>query len=727
MTTSTMILGPPSVAGKIAAVPVSIPSTETSVDSLVDKSLAALGLADHPAMGLTEQGSATHLSTGNPCLDFFFHIVPDTPADRVIERLQLAWAHDSTTALKLICNLRGVRGTGKSDKEGFYAAALWLYSHHPKTLALNAKALAEFGYFKDFVEILYRILEGLGVRQKAKEERQLARRGKRRFQRHYYSDSDDAGVEEFGELDDEQPAHEEPSNSGVEEEIGELDEEPEHEVKRTRKRKKSKRSKKKAKESDGSSMAVDKETARALRKEREMAKATKALNKYNSDPNYKLLFDSVADLFADLLKSDSEALKSKDYSKLTLAAKWCPSIDSSYDKSLLICEAIARRMFPKESEKQYEGMEEAHYAYRVRDRLRKEILVPLHKALQLPEVFMSAREWNTLPYGRVPSVAMQNYKAHFVKHDKERFEEYLENVKTGKAKIAAGALLPHQIIAQLDDGDEGGSTVAELQWARVVEDMSKKGKMSNCIAVCDVSGSMHGIPMEVCVALGLLVSELSEEPWKGKVITFSENPEMHLVEGSSLKEKTEFIRRMDWGGSTNFYKVFDKILDTAVANNLTEDELIKRVFVFSDMEFREASTVSNYNAYNYNAYNSEEEEEEEEEEEQEQEQEEVEEPRETKWETDYQAIQRKFGEKGYKKVPEVVFWNLRDSLATPVTGTQNGVAMVSGFSKNLLTMFLDGGGIVSPEDVMGLAIAGDEYKKLVLRNQARMSDSIPFC
>ncbi|CAI0457897.1 unnamed protein product [Linum tenue] len=94
------------------------------------------------------------------------------------------------------------------------------------------------------------------------------------------------------------------------------------------------------------------------------------------------------------------------------------------------------------------------------------------------------------------------------------------------------------------------------------------------------------------------------------------------------------------------------------------------------------------------------------------EEEEVLQPR--SWETDYQAIQRKFGEKGYSRVPEIVFWNLRDSSATPVVGTQNGVALVSGFSKNLLTMFMDGGGIVNPEDVMGLAIAGEEYKKLVV-------------
>ena len=39
--------------------------------------------------------------------------------------------------------------------------------------------------------------------------------------------------------------------------------------------------------------------------------------------------------------------------------------------------------------------------------------------------------------------------------------------------------------------------VDELQWKRMVDDLLKKGKMRNCIAVCDLSGSMNGTPMEV--------------------------------------------------------------------------------------------------------------------------------------------------------------------------------------------------------------------------------------
>ncbi|KAK8699223.1 hypothetical protein V6N13_115315 [Hibiscus sabdariffa] len=50
------------------------------------------------------------------------------------------------------------------------------------------------------------------------------------------------------------------------------------------------------------------------------------------------------------------------------------------------------------------------------------------------------------------------------------------------------------------------------------DDMGFKnlGKLSNGMVVCDVSGSMNGMPMEVSVALGVLLSDLSKAPWKGE-------------------------------------------------------------------------------------------------------------------------------------------------------------------------------------------------------------------
>ncbi|XP_022760398.1 uncharacterized protein LOC111306768 isoform X1 [Durio zibethinus] len=685
MTSSVpQLVGPPAML--LGEPPFNLSFTTTinsALESLTTQDVD-LSLTGEPPRGRTENFSPTFLSSGNPCLDFFFHVVPDTPSDQLIQRLEFAWAHDSLTALKLICNLRGVRGTGKSDKEGFYTAAIWLFSKHPKTLAFNLRAIAEFGYFKDFPEILYRILEGPESRKIQKEEWKDRKREGKRFSRKMNNSG------KFKQESDGKIELSDKEIDGVLENVEEM----------------------------GS--GIDKEKARILRKEREKVKAKKALDKYNSDSSYRFLFDCVAELFADYLKSDIKYLNDGKLFDISLAAKWCPSIDSSYDKATLICEGIARRVFPRDSEKEYEGLEEGHYAYRVRDRLRKQVLVPLHKALELPEVYMSANAWNSLPYNRVASVAMKTYKELFAKHDNERFQEYLENVKTGKAKIAAGALLPHEIIGSLNDKD--GGEVAELQWSRMVGDLAKKGKLTNCIAVCDVSGSMSGIPMEVSVALGLLVSELSEEPWKGKVITFSENPELHLIEGDTLKAKTQFVRNMEWGGNTDFQKVFDQILAVAVEGKLSEEQLIKRIFVFSDMEFDEANRCK-YLEHLYSSVNNAEDGENFENWEKSWKKrvellKEWEQNRKAmmqkEWETDYEVIQRKYRECGYNRVPEIIFWNLRNSSSTPVVAKQNGVAMVSGFSKNILTLFLDEGGIVNPEQVMEFAIRGEEYKKLAV-------------
>nr|GEX90574.1 hypothetical protein [Tanacetum cinerariifolium] len=617
----------------------------------------------------TENNSATYKSTQNPNLDFFFHITPDTSPQTLITKLESSWAHDPLTTLKLICNLRGIRGTGKSDKESFYTSAKWLHNNHANTLVCNTPVLVEFGYFKDLLEILYRLIQGEDVRKEAKKVWMAKKnsKGKGMARKFYFLNKKREKKEERKRERRRRGGRNYRRNSREDEG-------------------KSSRSRMERVEENRKQMEKNRYEAKRLRKEKESAMKEKLNDRYGSDQGFKMLHDQVSTFFAECLRSDIDLLNNGESTKISLAAKWCPSVDSSYDKALLICESIARILYPWDSDSEFEALDEFSYVVRIKNKLRKEVLVPLRNALMLPEVCMSAKQWSSITYERVASIAMKNYTNIFLRRDNERFHSYLEKVKHGDAKIAAGALLPHEIISSLRSG-AGGGMVAELQWKRMVDDLLKEGKLTNCIAVCDVSGSMSGTPMEVCVALGLLVSELSEEPWKGHVITFSASPQLHLVEGRDLKSKTEFIKRMDWGGNTNFQRVFDRMLEVAVRNKLSEDQMVKRVFVFSDMEFDQASSRP--------------------------------------WETDYEAIQRKFKSNGYENVPEIVFWNLRDSRATPVTANQNGVALLSGFSKNLLTLFLEGGGVINPEDVanksglnpveiMEAAISGELYQKLVV-------------
>ena len=74
---------------------------------------------------------------------------------------------------------------------------------------------------------------------------------------------------------------------------------------------------------------------------------------------------------------------------------------------------------------------------------------------------------------------------------------------------------------------------------------------------------MRGVHLDVCVALGLLISELSEQPWAGRVITFSSDPAIHAIKGDTLRQKLSFVESMEWGCTTNFQAVFDRILRTA--------------------------------------------------------------------------------------------------------------------------------------------------------------------
>ncbi|KAG0461605.1 hypothetical protein HPP92_021570 [Vanilla planifolia] len=460
------LLGPPEVHISLpSAVPstypvaVSPPSTGDRFLDLMDATYNSDADRRLPHMGLTENLSPTFLSSGDPHLDFFFQVVPSTPAETLTALLSAAWDKDPLTALKLVLHLRGVRGTGKSDREGFYSAALWLHLYHPKTLALNLPSIAEFGYFKDLPEILHRLIDG-------PETRKLAAAGHRRRLK---------------------------SGSRI-----------------TKSKKNFTREERIAAEIARIKLEI--ETAAVRRRQKRNRMASRAVDRYTHDPDYRLLHDHVSDHFAAMLAADLSHLAAGEHSKISLAAKWCPSLNSCFDRSTLLCEGIARRLFPRGSDPELAAAAEPHYAYRIRDRLRRDVLVPLRRVLEIPEVYMSAGKWDSLPYSRVPSVAMKNYKKIFAKHDNERFREFVERVKQGKAKIAAGALLPHEIMASANEGKE--DLVAELQWRRMVEDLSAKGRLRNCIAVCDVSGSMNGTPLEVCIALGILVSELSEEPWK---------------------------------------------------------------------------------------------------------------------------------------------------------------------------------------------------------------------
>ncbi|XP_026385359.1 uncharacterized protein LOC113280963 [Papaver somniferum] len=386
-------------------------------------------------------------------------------------------------------------------------------------------------------------------------------------------------------------------------------------------------------------LQIVQKNARKQRIEARIKKAVRAIEIYNGDENYRFLHDRISEVFAECLVSDLQNLNSGNILKISFASKWCPSLDLSYDQSTLLCESIARRIFPRELFPEYEKIDEAHYRFRIRDRLRKEVLVPLRSALKLPELYMSSNNWSMLPYNQV-----------------------------------------------LD--------VAELQWRRMVEDLLKISKLKDSLAMW--GGTASGRAKNVSTALSLLVSEMGQGPWKGKLMNFWKTPALEKIEGDNLRYKEYFIKEeICRSVATDFQKVFDIILQVAADEKLKEDEMIKRLYVFTKMEFKYAShKVIRYRLKDDG---------------------EVLEQVNGDWETDYQEIQKKFRKRGFSNVPEIVFWNLQHPVATVVKGGYTGVTLVSGFSYELLKLFVEGDvNDINPLDSMERAISGKEYDKLMV-------------
>jgi hypothetical protein len=150
------------------------------------------------------------------------------------------------------------------------------------------------------------------------------------------------------------------------------------------------------------------------------------------------------------------------------------------------------------------------------------------------------------------------------------------------------------------------------------------------------------------------------------------------VLGTSLKEKlrplVESMGKHKKGA--NLQGVFSKILQLAVAGGLCRDMMVKRVFVLSDMDFDGWTGTASL------------------------------------WKTEYQGICDKFAAEGFT-APQVVFWNVGTSKAsTPVVAAQEGTALVSGYSKNLVRLFLEADGELTPAAVVADAISGPEYEAL---------------
>lgn len=380
--------------------------------------------------------------------------------------------------------------------------------------------------------------------------------------------------------------------------------------------------------------------------------------------NYKSDFERMIPIIPhygrwdDIFELDSDVVPLTILNGLTvkdsLLAKWLPRKGKFANKI---------RKYLKVNPKQY-----------------RRLLVDLTKVV---ETQMCNKEWDKIEYSKVPSQAFKNYQKAFSRHDSDRFGEFIERALKGEEKINASAIHPHEILkpilqsfytAMWYEGntdvlliDEDLEKSVNAQWMNLPDYIGDSKE--SFLPVCDVSGSMEGIPMEVCVALGIYLSERNNSAFKDCFITFSKAPRLQKLSGR-VSERVRQLYTAEWDGNTDIEAVFKLILDTAIKNNVPATDMPSKILIMSDMEFDRCVRNSH--------------------------------------DTAMDMIKRMYEEAGYT-VPQIVFWNI-DSRQNniPVRYNEKGVALVSGFSPSIMQSLL--GGDLDPIKIMLKTVGGERYQ-----------------
>ena len=396
----------------------------------------------------------------------------------------------------------------------------------------------------------------------------------------------------------------------------------------------------------------------------------------------------VVDITLQQFAKDKVAMA--ENKSVSLLAKWAPR-EKTHNGPL--AKVLAKRLFPTML-----IISEQMKAYR-------KMLSALNKHLETVEVLMCDQRFAEIDPAHVPGRALQKYNRAFLnqtstfqkgKHTSHpapgvrsdaadrvegatHFTEHFAAAAKGDVVLkGADTVYPHEVIKAVY---EGRSSEAEMnlrvgQWLAFVKKAKDGGALKNCLAMCDFSGSMDGLPKMVSLALGLLIAEVSGA---NKILTFDSVPQWHAFNPAhNLYEKVASIGNIGHGLSTDFQKAMDLVLSDIKQRRCLPEDVPKDLIVFTDMGWDQAYSSSEKSPYTDNSYRHN--------------------VKTEAWQTHIQMIRENFKRAGEDlhgvpfQPPRIVIWNLRAEYSDfHARADEEGVVMLSGWSPALFKVLQEKG------------------------------------
>ena len=387
--------------------------------------------------------------------------------------------------------------------------------------------------------------------------------------------------------------------------------------------------------------------------------------------------EKILNLIKTQLEADEKNLKEEK--SISLLAKWLPREHKSTPEDIVIALANHITGFTEKKSLMY---------YRKR-------VSALNKKLNTVEIMMCSKHFADIDPEKVTGRSTKLYTKAFLnqpvkkKHGRkeisilpdriecaEHFKTYFSRAAKGEIKMkGANVVYPHELVAKIldssNDFSEPELDAIEGQWRSIVEDMRVHCPMlKDFLAMIDCSGSMMGIPIQVSIALGLLIAELNTGPFKNTVMTFDSTPTLLKFTTTGLVNRIREIRHLAQGTSTDFQAAYNLIIKHFIEFGKFSDVTL---VVLTDMGFDQACGAgqSSYYTGNFNTYAVK-----------------------TKAvESHIQIARRAFvmqselinGDGQGCKPPQMVIWNLRGEYSDfQATADEDGVMNMSGWSPSIL-------------------------------------------
>ena len=375
------------------------------------------------------------------------------------------------------------------------------------------------------------------------------------------------------------------------------------------------------------------------------------------DDLYELIGTPVEDeMWAAMKKQFEEDVENLHAGKaVSLLAKWIKTADSHSEKTKKLGILTANKL--------------GYPVYNF-----KRIVRALRKKIGVIEALMSQGKWDEIEYSAVPSRAMLLYKEAFKKHDAERYSEFINKAVNGEAKINSSTLYPYDLIEKVFSTGYGRNSIredkaVEAQW-RQLPNYVEPG--TNALVIADTSGSMYGRPLNTALGLAIYFAERNTGAYHNMWMSFSSNPHIHTLKGETLAQKLKSIDMRDWQMNTDLKAAFELVLDIAVKNNVSQDEMPKSLIVISDMEIDYCGNKQ--------------------------------------W-TFYEKMYNKFAKAGYE-IPNIIFWNVASRHDVfHADAKRRGVQLCSGQSTTVFKQVMDCVGM-TPTEAMYKIINSERYEPI---------------